>query len=178
MRLLCFISFIMIAAITYAQSKYYNESKEIQCEDYTYSCVVRNNVLVTLVNTESVYRGLKQIDLASEQEVEEMDISYLQNDDISHKQLLTVCGDILAQYLITEMDKNHAPLELGLYINPQTGKIMDVTFSFAAFRKCGQLPPSVYRELELRLKKDVHFEASEEGKRVNYIYRQTMYYQK
>ncbi len=169
---------MMVATITHGQSIYYNESKEIHGKDYTYTCDVKNGVFITLVNNETVYRGCKQIVTSSNEEVKKEEAPFLKNDDKSHKQLLAVCNSILSQYFTTEAEKKHTTLILNVYINPQTGRIADVKYCFSTNRKYAQLSPDVFRELELCLKQNVLFEPTAEGRKANYIFRQTVYYQK
>ena len=177
MKALYFICCLFICNLSFAQTKVYNASKEIKGTDYTYLCEVRNGVFVTLKNKKCVFRGLQQISNVSKSEVEEKDVPFLKNDDASHAQVLTVCNEVLGQFFTTKMDKKHNPLVLNLFISSETGRITDVYFCFATVQKCGEIPPEVYRDLELKLKKDVLFEPTEEGKKVNYIFRQTVFNQ-
>lgn len=177
MKRLCLICLLFISAIVHGQTKFYTESTEFKGTDYTYLCEVRNGVFVTLKNKKCVFRGLQQISNVSKSEVEEKDVPFLKNDDTSHAQVLTVCDEVLGQFFTTEMDKKHNPLVLNLFISSETGRITDVYFCFATVQKCGGIPPEVYRDLELKLKEDVLFEPTEEGTKVNYIFRQTVFNQ-
>ncbi len=56
-----------------------------------------------------------------------------------------------------------------LYVDPDTGKIVDVVYKFLSVSPYGVVPVSVYRKIEVELKKNVWFVPTEQGKRRNYI---------
>ena len=52
-----------------------------------------------------------------------------------------------------------------------TKKVIDVSFSFANRDNFSTIPLSVYRKIELELKKNVWFTPTERGRQFNYIFR-------
>ena len=55
-----------------------------------------------------------------------------------------------------------------MLLSPNTGKVMEVNFNFSTLShtpKCHYM----YREIEVKLKEQIHFKPIEEGKQLNYI---------
>ena len=46
---------------------------------------------------------------------------------------------------------------------------MEVNFNFFTFEPYAKVPLHVYREIEVKLKEQIHFKPIEEGKQLNYI---------
>ena len=57
-----------------------------------------------------------------------------------------------------------------LFINPETGKVDDVRFSFFRLSYYMYIPVSKFREIELKIKERLQFEVTDYGKQFNYIY--------
>ena len=57
-----------------------------------------------------------------------------------------------------------------LYINPDTGNIADVDFEFLKRSFAATIPVSIYRAIEVSLKRDVHFTLTKAGKSQNYVF--------
>ena len=60
-------------------------------------------------------------------------------------------------------------LIITMYIDPDTGKIADVEFIFTNFNPYATIPISVYRKIEVEIKKNIWFNITPDGKRFNYI---------
>ena len=56
-----------------------------------------------------------------------------------------------------------------MYIDPDTGKVADVEFIFMTFNPYATIPISVYRKIEVEIKKNIWFKITPEGKKRNYI---------
>ena len=56
-----------------------------------------------------------------------------------------------------------------LFMNPQTGDVEEVCFGFATFNDCAKIPLSYYRDIELKMKAQIHAKLTEEDKYVNFI---------
>lgn len=58
-----------------------------------------------------------------------------------------------------------------IYIDPDTGKVIEVDFGFTTMEVFVDIPIHVYREIELELKKNIWFRLKAEGRRLNYLVR-------
>ena len=56
-----------------------------------------------------------------------------------------------------------------IIINSHTGKVDEVYFDFVNFEPYATIPVSVFRKIELELKKNVWFTPTAEGRKLNYI---------
>lgn len=61
-------------------------------------------------------------------------------------------------------------MTVSIYINSTTGRIMEVQFNFLKKGPFYQIPLSVFREIEVKLKEKVYFTLTEAGKKVNYVF--------
>lgn len=59
---------------------------------------------------------------------------------------------------------------IALYINSTTGKIMEVRYGFRKNDAFSEIPLSVFREIEIRLKEEVWFTLTDAGRKVNYVF--------
>lgn len=59
---------------------------------------------------------------------------------------------------------------VSIYISSTTGRIMEVEFEFRGKGPFAQIPLSVFREIEVRLKEEVWFTLTEAGRKVNYVF--------
>lgn len=59
---------------------------------------------------------------------------------------------------------------IGIYINSTTGRISDVKYHFIRRGPFMQIPLSVFREIEVKLKEEIYFTLTEAGRKVNYVY--------
>ncbi len=170
MKALYFICCLFICNLSFAQTKVYNASKEIKGSDYTYLCAVEKNVVVTLSNKNQTFVGVAQKYAATNKEAKESSEPFVEGDVIAYKKCMAICSEILDRYI-----DDSALLALSLYIHPISGEITDVVYVFTNFQSLGNVPPDTYRELELRLKKDVQFTPTNTGRTVNYIFRNLHY---
>ena len=53
--------------------------------------------------------------------------------------------------------------------NSSMRKVMEVNFNFTTFSPYARVPLHVYREIEVKLKEQIHFKPGEVGKQLNYI---------
>ena len=62
------------------------------------------------------------------------------------------------------------PLPVILHIETDDGSIADVVFQFLSNEPFAKIPVSVYRKIEVDLKKQIRFKLTEAGKKRNYLY--------
>jgi hypothetical protein len=66
-------------------------------------------------------------------------------------------------------------LSITMIISPDTGKVMEVNFWFLCNDGFATIPVSVYRSIETKLKSDIWFTPTTQGKNLNYIMRHWMH---
>lgn len=61
-------------------------------------------------------------------------------------------------------------LYVAIYVDSTTGKLTEVEFIFRKNTPFSQIPLSVFREIEVKLKEEIYFTLTEAGRKVNYVY--------
>ena len=153
----------------YAQFKLYEETKQIQGEGYTYQCET-DGVLVELYNTNKQFVKTSQINRKTG-EFSSITDSYTPQFE-SDTWTRPKCYSIVSNAFSEEQKQRLKGqiLDICLYIHPDTGKVIDVSFSFGNRDNFSIIPLSVYRKIELELKKNIQFVPTEHGKQFNYIF--------
>lgn len=152
-----------------AQTYYYLETKTFQEEGYTYQCDVKYH-FATLYNKNNKLTYEDNIDKRTGR-------LYVPNGRGPHTSSETwtkpKCYSIVNQAFSPEQKAKVAGKELTIFlsISPQTGKIMEVNFRFLAIKEIPYttIPLSVFRKIEVELKKNVWFVPTDEGKNMSYI---------
>ena len=65
--------------------------------------------------------------------------------------------------------KSYEKLNVVMYLNPQTGKVAEVSFWFISSDPFSTIPISTYRDIEMKLKNQISYKPSEIGKQLNFI---------
>ena len=153
----------------YAQSKLYEETKQIQGDGYTYQCET-DGVLVELYNIHQQFVKTAQINRKTG-EFSSITDSYTPQFE-SDTWTRPKCYSIVSNAFSEEQKQRLKGqiLDICLYIHPDTGKVIDVSFSFGNRDNFSIIPLSVYRKIELELKKNIQFVPTEHGKQFNYIF--------
>ena len=152
----------------YAQSKLYEETKQIQGDGYTYQCET-DGVVVDLYNTNQQFVKEDQINRNTGRYSSFTD-SYTPQFESDNWTRLK-CYSIVRNAFSEEQKQRLKGqlLDIALFIHPDTGKVIDVSFSFGNIDNFSTIPISVYRKIELELKKNIWFVPTEHGKQFNYI---------
>ena len=153
----------------YAQSKLYEETKQIQGDGYTYQCET-DGVLVELYNTNKQFVKTSQ-KIRKTGEFSSITDSYTPQFE-SDTWTRPKCYSIVSNAFSEEQKQRLKGqiLDICLYIHPDTGKVIDVSFSFGNRDNFSTIPVSVYHKIELELKKNIQFVPTEHGKQFNYIF--------
>ena len=165
------ISFIICLCCTtgiYAQPKLYEETKQIQGDGYTYQCET-DGVLVELYNTNKQFVKTSQ-KIRKTGEFSSITDSYtpqFESDNWTRPKCYSIVSNAFSEEQKQRLKGQI--LDICLYIHPDTGKIIDVSFSFGNRDNFSTIPLSVYRKIELELKKNIWFVPTEHGKQFNYI---------
>ena len=167
--LISFIICLCCATGIYAQSKLYEETKQIQGDGYTYQCET-DGVLVELYNTNKQFVKTSQ-KIRKTGEFSSITDSYTPQFE-SDTWIRPKCYSIVSNAFSEEQKQRLKGqiLDICLYIHPDTGKVIDVSFSFGNRDNFSTIPVSVYHKIELELKKNIQFVPTEHGKQFNYIF--------
>ena len=154
----------------YAQSKLYEETKQIQGDGYTYQCET-DGVVVDLYNTNQQFVKTAQRNRKTGEYSGTTDayILQLERDTWTRSKCFTIVRNAFSEKQKQRLKGQI--LDICLYIHPDTGKVIDVSFSFGNRDNFSTIPLSVYRKIELELKKNVWFTPTEHGRQFNYIFR-------
>lgn len=159
--------------VTYlsAQSYYYDVTKTFNENGYTYQCDVLDGAkFVKLYNKDNKFVNVEQVD---QNTGEQMSIDYkkqvLEDDSWTRVKCLSIINDAFSTVEKQYIKEQNRPVSIMLYIDSETGRIADVTYSFISNTPLGTIPISVYRKIEKDLKENVWFIPTKEGKRWNYI---------
>ena len=167
--LISFIVCLCCATRIYAQLNLYKETKQIQGEGYTYQCKVSSTILVDLYNIEQQFVEKDQIN-RNTGEYSSIKDSYtpqFESDTWTRPKCYSIVSNAFSEEQKQELKGQ--TLDISLYIHPDTGKVIDVSFGFSNRENFATIPISVYRKIELELKKNIWFVPTEHGKKFNYI---------
>lgn len=164
---------------TYAQQSIYLKSKVFSEADYAYQCdaLERGGVaFVTLYNKDSYYKDTTQINrytkkpISINENYEEQ--LYDPSVAIPPKMEKIICDAFSSEQkkAIKSYIYGETSLAILLYIHPDTGRIMDVRFQFLTIEPFGNIPVSVYRKIEVELKRQIKFVVTKAGKKRNYVF--------
>lgn len=152
-----------------AQTYYYTETKTFKEDGYTYQCDVKYG-FATLYNKENKLTYEDNIDKRTGRAYSPKSKIMCMKEETWTK---PKCFSIVNQAFSAKEKAILAGRELTtvLCISSETGKVSEVYFTFLAHKKnpYTTIPVSVFRNIEIELKKNVWFTPSEEGKNLNYI---------
>ncbi len=154
-----------------AQTYYYDVTKTFYENGYTYQCDVLDRAkFVKLYNKDNKFVNVEQVDKNTG---EQMSIDYekqvLEDDSWTRVKCLSIINNAFSTVEKQYIKEKNRPISIMLYIDSETGRIADVTYSFISNTPFGTIPISVYRKMEKDLKENVWFIPTQEGKRWNYI---------
>ena len=172
MRLYLFILFLCAVIAAFAQDdtswevNHYEKTRTFVEDGYTYQCDVRYGS-VTLYNKANRWTYADQIDKRTGK-------IYVANSDASPgigEENARIMLDIINNAFTKEEAKRITDngFMFLLFMNPQTGDVEEVCFGFATFNDCAKIPLSYYRDIELKMKAQIHAKLTEEDKYVNFI---------
>ena len=147
----------------------YKKTTTFDVDGYTYQCDVDDgSQFVTLYNKENkltyeniIYKATGKTYIGS-----------WNSKVIEHDRLMSQQADFIVDQAFTKTmaDEIGEPeLTITMLLNPDTGKVMEVNFNFCTFEPYAKVPLHIYREIEVKLKEQIHFKPGEVGKQLNYI---------
>ena len=153
-----------------AQTNYYTHDKTFYEDGYTYQCdVEEGSQSVTLYNKNSKYIYVEQINRYTGEQIsiEQNRLSQFEDDLWTKPKCLSIVNNAFSP---TEKQRVKGyEFTITMYIDPDSGKIIDVDFMFVTFNPYATIPVSVYRKIETEIKKNIWFTITPEGKKRNYI---------
>lgn len=152
-----------------AQTDYYAATKTFNENGYTYQCDVSASKMVTLYNKDGKYTYEKQVYKSTGEPfiMPDVGIRLTQADSWSRTKRYSIVRNAF-----TAAEKQRvkdSKLFVTLIINSDTGKVDEVYFQFGNFGPYATIPVSVFRKIEVELKKNIWFTPTAEGKKLNYI---------
>ena len=162
---------ILFCATIMAQNNYYSTTKIFKESGYAYQCDVPSYKLVTLYNKESKWTYVNQIYKSTGNPfiMPDAGIDLTEDDTWTRSKRYSIVKDAF-----TAAEKQRvkgSELTITMIINSSTGKVDEVYFEFGNFGPYATIPVSVFRKIEVELKKNVWFTLTNEGRKLNYILR-------
>ena len=170
MKTLLTLLSILFCTNILAQTNYYTSTKTFTENGYTYQCDAHPSHFVTLYNKnnkftykEQIYKDTgkpfimprnKYIELTQRDNWTRSKRFFIVNKAFSQEQKQRIKGEEL---IIT------------MAINTTSGIVDEVYFEFTNFGPYATIPVSVFREIELEIKKNIWFSVTAEGRKLNYI---------
>ncbi|MFV0546851.1 MAG: DUF5043 domain-containing protein [Bacteroides sp.] len=167
-------AFILLACfgVTHAQTNYYTVTKTFNEDGYAYQCDVDESRFVMLYNKDSKYIFMDQKykdGRPLDKKFRNMPRTYYVKDDSWTKpKCYSIVNNAFASFDKTRLKGRE--LMISLYIDSTTGKIIDVEFNFVTFNPFSTVPLSIYRNIELEIKKQIYFIPTLEGNKLNFIF--------
>ncbi len=175
-RILLITLLLFITASIFSQTNYYPESigtKVFHEDGYIYKAERKGTGYVEVYNSNHKWIGMYPVISSTGESPDEFTPQLEENNWTEQVQQLY---SILEESYSTEEKKKIKESVWGnecyvnLYINPQTGKVDDVRFSFYRNSYYMNFSVSRFREIELKIKNRLQFITTDYGKQLNFIY--------
>ncbi|MBQ3189566.1 MAG: DUF5043 domain-containing protein [Bacteroidaceae bacterium] len=166
------IALLFVANGLFSQTNYYTETKTFYEDGYTYQVNTDTDIELynkdnKWVNVEQKYKFTGELYFMSESDARPIyKDSWLMNRTLLYSIIESGFTKEQKEFLC----KDDYDIIITLYINSETGKVDDVSFTFDEFSAFKYIPVSVFREIELKIKERLTFAVTEEGKKLNYIF--------
>lgn len=153
-----------------AQTNYYSQDKTFYEDGYTYQCDVTEGAgFVSLYNKNNKYINIGQKNRYTGQKIsrEEELLDQFEDDTWTKPKCYSIVNNAFSSIQKQRIKGNK--FTIVMYIDPDSGKVADIKFQFTTFNPCSTIPISVYREIEVEIKKNIWFNITADGKKLNYI---------
>ncbi len=169
----CLLGYFFVGIeLLFAQTNYYKETKTITRNGYEYQCDVKYNYWVRLYNKENQYT---EDDVVYKATGETFDYPIEGGRNLwviePAPEMLRAAEDIVDEAFTREEAiglKQHV-LSTTMYIDPNSGKVIEVCFDFIILSGFEFIPVERYREIECKLKESLYFTPTETGKQLKVI---------
>ena len=168
------IALLFVTNSLYSQTNYYTETKTFYEDGYTYQVDRCESGNIDVYNKDNKWINKDQTYKSTGEYFEMPDYGLELLDNKSYRAMRNVFYNVLEEILSKTENKSIINEEqicfINFYIDSETGKVDDVRFSFHRTSGYVNIPISVFREIELKIKDLLTFVVTEEGKKINYIY--------
>lgn len=154
----------------FAQENYYKSTKTFYENGYTYQCdVLEGAGFVTLYNKENKLSKTEQLYRNTGTPTSMKDRKKVIEEETWTK---PKCFSIVnnAFSVMEKQRLKDCEFTIMMYIDSDSGKVLEVKFQFVNFRCYATIPVSVFRKIEVELKKNIWFTPTTDGKKLNYIF--------
>ncbi len=165
-----FIAFTLYVVDVFCQENFYEFTKTFNEDGYTYQCDVDKSKLVTLYNKENklTYIEKKYRDTGKQASMLYDNKKEFEIETWTKPKCFSIVNKAFSS--VEKQRVKGVELTIALYIDPDSGEVLEVEFQFTNFRPYATIPISVYRRIELEMKKNIRFTPTAEGKKFNYIF--------
>ena len=170
---LTLVLFVIAIGTTHAQTNYYTTTHVIQRNGYTYQCDLRGDSVIELYNSTNSYTDVDQ----TLKDGTWVDNEYFFQDTFGAdwREKRNLAQQLTHQvFTAAELQSFQNPagqfLWLSLYVDPDTGRVIEVSFDFSNRFNYAKIPIEKYRQIELAIKNNVTFQISEAGKKLNFCF--------
>ncbi|SFG23000.1 protein of unknown function [Prevotella sp. KH2C16] len=166
---LLILSLFLLSLPLRAQTNYYQTTKDFHEDGYVYRCeTYGGSGYLQLYNLNNKYIHVSQKYLATGKNVPMYDMTEeFEKENWTKPKCYSIVNNAFTKEQ-TESCRGHT-LGIELYINSETGKVMEVSFDFVNFGPFAYIPVSVFRKIETQLIEGVWFVPTEGGRKLNYI---------
>ena len=134
----------------------YKKTTTFEVDGYTYQCDVDDgSQFVTLYNKENkltyekiVYKDTGKTYIGS------WSSNVIEYDRFMSQQADFIVDQAFTKAMADEIGKTE--LMITMLLSPNTGEVMEVNFNFFTFEPYAKVPLHVYREIEVKLKEQIH----------------------
>lgn len=170
-KIYLFVFFICCYYNTFAQRDYvaFNESDyksdTIRLDDCTYVCDTLLNYQISLYNKEN-HPGRESTYYKDGSIFNKEGVELIELTQTTNSLLNSIVDEAFTQAQVEQIDGRR--LIIFIDVSSSDGTVTDVYFSFSTNDYYAQIPPEVYREMELRFKNEIQVELTNEGRKVDH----------
>lgn len=142
----------------------------LQGDGYTYIQKIDSLPgFVILYSNENIYVDVPQVYKSTGLQIP-MDLreKWIEDDNWSYNKSREIVNDAFS--VDQRLRVSDRKLGIGIYIDSMTGRIVDVVYYYLKRGPFAQIPLSVFREIEVKLKEEIYFTLTEAGRNVNYVF--------
>ena len=172
MKTLLTLLSILFCTNILAQTNYYTSTKTFTENGYTYQCDVSPSKMVTLYNKNNKFTYEQQVYKDTGKPFVMPDYGYIQltdDDNWTRTKRYTIVRNAFSREQKQRVKGREVLITM--IINTKTGNVDEVYFQFVNLHPYVTIPVSVFREIELEIKKNIWYKPTTEGRKLNYILR-------
>lgn len=169
-KIIILISLLFIIIKISAQTFYYDRTNTFKENNYTYQCdAIEKAKFVKLYNKNNKFTYADQINKTTSRviTIAEEKEKQIESDTWTRLKCFSIINNAFSN--IEKQRVKDKAFTVIIYINPDNGKIEEVEYQFVSFGPYATIPVSVYRNIEVELKKNIWFTPTKEGAKYNYI---------